>query len=462
VTARLPGSRHEVMRLAWPIGVSMMSFTLKGFVDMAMVGELGTDVLGAVGIGSVAAWVALTFPWGILRGQRPLVAQYLGAGHRERAFSFGAHAFYVAAAVGLLIMLFQQPLGDLFAIFAGSTDLPAEAVGHGRDYFQTRMAWSLPTLLTFAIAEYLRSLGKTRVPMVVDLLVHPLNILFNWMLIFGHLGLPALGAKGAALGTGLADVAGLLLLLFLAAPRKSARAGLRAEMRLRWERMREVVKVGLTGGVQFSIESASFLSITWIVGNAGQQALAVHNAGIQLIHLAMLPAVAVADAGSVLIGRYVGELKWDGVKRTLRSTLEVLVPFMAVMSVIFLVFGREMMSIFLKDDDPVRLKQALDLGRGVMIAAALWTTGDALQITFRFALRAAGDHHWVMWTGILCSWLLSLPLAWWVVFVIEGDVGQVWMVWAAEIFIGSGIFVWRWRSGAWMKKRLVEEDAGEA
>jgi Na+-driven multidrug efflux pump len=160
----------------------MMSFTMKGFIDMAMVGELGTDVLGAVGIGSVAAWVALTFPWGILRGQRPLVA--------------------------------------------GSTDLPTEAVGHGRDYFQTRMAWALPTLLTMAIAEYLRSVGKTRVPMVVDLLVHPLNVLFNWMLIFGHLGLPEMGAKGAALGTGLADVVGLLLLLFLAAPPKSARAAL--------------------------------------------------------------------------------------------------------------------------------------------------------------------------------------------------------------------------------------------
>ena len=60
--------------------------------------------------------------------------------------------------------------------------------------------------------------------------------------------------------------------------------------------------------------------------------------------------------------------------------------------------------------------------------------------------------------GILCSWLLSLPLAWWVVFVLKGDVAQVWLVWAAEIFIGSGIFVWRWRSGAWMRKRLVSDE----
>lgn len=452
-----PGSRGEVLRLAWPIGVSMLSFTLRGFIDMAMVGQLGTDVLGGVGIASIASWVALTVPWGILRGQRPLVAQYLGAGQKKRAFSFGVHAFYVAGAVGLLVLLFRAQLGAGFAAFTAQTELTAAGVAQGSDYFVTRMAWALPTLLTFAVAEYLRSVGQTRVPMVADLVVHPLNVVFNYMLIFGNFGLPAMGARGAALGTGISDLIGLLLILFLAAPRRNSYgAELRDAMRLRWARMKEVVKVGFTGGVQFSIESSSFLMVSWIIGHAGQQALAVHQAGIQIIHLAMLPAVAVADAGSVLIGRYVGSLQWDSVRRTLRSTLEVLVPFMALMSLVFLLFGREMVAVFLKDDDPLRLEQALNLGAGVMLAAALWTTGDALQITFRFALRATGDHHWVMWTGILCSWLLNFPLAWWVVFVLDGDVAQVWLMLAAEVFGGGAIFVWRWRSGAWMRKRLVE------
>ena len=454
MTAAQPGSRSEVLRLAWPIGVSMVSFTMKGFVDMAMVGQLGTDALGAVGIASVTAWLALTFPWGVLRGQRPLVSQYLGANQRERAFSFGAHAFYMAAFAGLLVMCSYRVLGAGFAAFAGSTELTAEAVAQARVYFETRMVWSLPMLLTFAVAEYMRSVGRTRVPMVVDLVVHPLNILFNWALIFGHLGMPALGVYGAALGTGLADTGGMLLLFYLARPSGGIAAG---ALKLRWDRMKEVLQVGFTGGIQFSLESASFLGVTWIVGHAGKQALAVHQAGIQLIHLSLLPAVAVADAGSVLIGRYVGELRWDEVKRTLRSTLQVLFPFMTGMGLLFLLRGRELASVFLHDDDPERLRTALDLGAGVMAAAALWQLADALQVTFRFSLRAVGDHHWVMWTGILCSWVLSIPLAWWVVFVLEGDVAMVWLLWGAELFVGSAIFVWRWRSGKWMSKRLVRE-----
>ncbi len=463
----LAGSRREVLHLAWPIGVSMMSFTLKGFIDMAMVGRLGTDALGAVGFASIATWFALCFPWGILRGQRPLVAQYIGARQPELAFSFGAHAFYLAFLSGLLLIVFGDWLVAVFGHFAADTALTSDAIAIGEDYYRLRLWWLMPTLLTFAIAEYLRSTGRTRMPMAVDLLAHPLNLLFNYALIFGHFGLPAMGARGAALGTGLADLCALLVIVWLARPR--TRLPLDA-LKLHFGRLKEVVSVGWTGGIQFSLENLSFLSITWIVGHTNQAALAVHQAGIQLIHLSLLPAVAIGDAGSVLIGRYVGELEWDAVKRTLRSTLEILIPFMGMMSLVFLLFGRPLSGIFLHDNDPVVLSTALDLGQGVMAAAALWQLGDALQVAFRFALRAAGDHHWVMWTGILCTWLLSIPLAWWVVFGwtldpssvepgVHGSVDKVWLVWSGEIFVGSAIFLWRWRSGAWMRRRLVQDGA---
>jgi MATE family multidrug resistance protein len=427
---------------------------MKGFIDTLMVGQLGTDALGAVGLASVATWFVLTFPWGILRGQRPLVSQYLGAGDRSLAFSFGVHACALALLSGVLLLLFATPIADAFEFAASHTELSSAGQGIGTDYFRVRLMWLLPTLLTFAIAEYIRSVGDTRVPMAVDLLVHPLNIALNYALIFGHWGAPQLGAHGAALGTGLADVCGLVLILFLSKPKHKLNS---ENLRLRWERMREVVKVGLTGGIQFSLENLSFLSITFIVGRTDTVALAVHNAGIQLVHLSLLPAVAIGDAGSVLIGKFVGEFEWDSVKRTVRSTLQIMIPFMMTMALIYLVFGRELAGIFLKDEDPVALNHALDLGKGVMAACALWQLGDAFQVAFRFALRAAGDHVWVMWTGILCTWLLSIPLALAVVYIFHGNVVHIWFTWAAEIFVGSGIFLARWHSGAWMKKRLVQD-----
>lgn len=459
------GSRTEVLRLAWPILVSMMSFSLKGFVDTVMVGHLGTNALGAVGIASVAVWAAVTFPWGTLRGQRPLVSQYLGAGQPEVAFSFGVHAIYLALGCGLLLFAFAGPLSSLVHRFVGSTTLDAEGVSIAQDYFATRLRWAAPLLCFFAIAEYLRSTSRTRLPMAIDLVSHPLNMLFNYGLIFGNFGLPALGARGAAIGTGLADSCALILLLWVLVSerRRSAApdwARLRAAMRFRASRIKEVAKVGLSGGLQFSFETFAFLAITWLVGQTGQEvALAVHQAGIQLIHLSLMPTIAVADAASVLIGRAVGARRWEEVSRTLRSALQIVLPFMGAMALLFLLAGRQLVGLIVRDEDPAALAMALQLGAGVMAAAALWQLGDALQVVFRFALRATGDHRWVMATGILCSWVLSLPLVAMVVFWFDGDVTDVWLVWAAEIFVGDAIFIWRWRSGAWRTRRLVQDNA---
>ncbi|MDP6963442.1 MAG: MATE family efflux transporter, partial [Planctomycetota bacterium] len=123
----------------------------------------------------------------------------------------------------------------------------------------------------------------------------------------------------------------------------------------------------------------------------------------------------------------------------------------------FVIFREQLSNMFIKNDDPVEFAKAIELSKGVLIAAAVWQIGDAIQIAYRFALRAAGDHVWVMWAGILCTWILSMPVAWVVVFVFNGDVADVWMAWNAEIFASSLFFVMRWRSGKWAQKRLVED-----
>ena len=93
------GSRRAVLRIAWPIGVSMISYTFKSFVDTLMVGQLGLDALAGVGFAGVLTWTLISFPFGALRGQRPLISQYLGAGDLQATRSFGVHAFYFALGI---------------------------------------------------------------------------------------------------------------------------------------------------------------------------------------------------------------------------------------------------------------------------------------------------------------------------------------------------------------------------
>ena len=198
----IDGSKTAVLRVAWPIGVSMVSYTLKGFVDMLMVGHLGMEALAGVGLAGILAWNLTAFPWGALRGQRPLVSQYLGAGDRAAALSFGIHAFYFALGASAFFFMFAGQLGDLARRLGESSNISLDSAIMAGEYLMLRMLWSAPMLLAMAVAEYLRSTERPRIPMAADLLAHPLNVAFNYVLIFGKFGAPAMGVRGAAIGTG--------------------------------------------------------------------------------------------------------------------------------------------------------------------------------------------------------------------------------------------------------------------
>ena len=326
-------SPRAVLRLAWPIGVSMISFALKGVVDMLMVGRLGPIALAGVGFAQIAAWMAFTFPWGMLRGQRPLVSQYHGAGDSQASFAFGVQGFYLGAIWGGLLFALAWIAKGFLEGVAGTTALDPEACSLAGEYLKWRLVFALPTILAFAVAEYQRSLERTRIPMLVDIVTHPLNVLFNWALIFGNLGLPALGAKGAAIGTGLADLCALAFLLWKVRPANPLPW---KALAFRWNRMKEVLSVGITGGVQFTLENLSFAVISYMVAFLGTLSVAVNQAGISLIHLSLMPAIAIGDGGSVLIGKFIGEKRWDEAARTLRSMLALLIPFMGAMGVVYL------------------------------------------------------------------------------------------------------------------------------
>jgi multidrug resistance protein, MATE family len=441
------GSRRQVFSMGWPIWVSMISVTIKGVVDMMMVGTLGTDELAGVGFAGIVVFNILCFGVGVLRGQKSLVSQYLGAKEPTEAFRYGVHAFYLSIIFGVACLGLAVLQDNFFVVFA-SPELSSRTIEAGSAYFNTRLAWGGSMFLILAIGEYLRATGRTQLPMFADLISQPINIFLNYALIFGHFGCPELGVMGAAIGTGIADLLAALIMLVIIRKPLSIQ-----QITLSWHHLKRAFEVGTASGVQFTLEIGSFTMITYFIGHLGTNDLAAHSATINIMHFSFMSAIALADGGSVLIGNYVGANRWKIVHRTLRSMIEITLPLMLGIGSIFFFFGEELIGLYI--DDPI----PIGIGTKLLVVASAWQVGDALQICIRFALRAAGDHNWVMWAGILTSWGLSVPAAAIAIWALDGNVVTVWWVWNFQVYICTVIFWKRWKNGIWKEKRLVTERA---
>ena len=440
------GSRREVLSMAWPIWISMISVTVKGTVDMMMVGSLGADELAGVGLAGILAFNVICFGMGVLRGQKALVSQYLGAGDTGESFRYGMHGFYLACIFAAICLAAAFSLSEPFLALAGGSELSQRAMAAGSDYFDMRLAWAGSMFLYLAAGEYLRATERTRMPMIADLVSQPLNILLNYALIFGHFGCPELGVAGAAIGTGLSDLASLALLLAL-----SWKTPSRKLLSLSPRRLWRALGVGSASGIQMVLEIGSFSLVTYFISILGTDDTAAHAATISILHFSFMSAIAIGDGGSVLVGKYVGALDWEAAERSLGSMLRLNILVMLACGAVFVLFGEGLMGLYLEETEPVAI------GKNLLIIAALWQLGDAFQISYRFALRAAGDHNWVMWTGILTAWLLTVPSSAFAIWFLEGDVVTVWWCWNLPMYFGAWLFRRRWKSGRWRELRLVED-----
>ena len=195
-----------VWQLAWPTIISYATHTLVRWADLIMVGPLGREALAAVGLGGQAFWLVQSIGLLVPTGLTALLARAVGAGDYDRADRVMRHAMWLAAMVGALTTLIGLPLASAAIRLYGVEE---QVVPLGAGYLVWLLAGNVPFVLTLVINASLRAAGDSRTPLVTGVIANVVNIFFNWILIYGHFGAPALGVRGAAMASSLAMVAQL-------------------------------------------------------------------------------------------------------------------------------------------------------------------------------------------------------------------------------------------------------------
>jgi len=419
----------ELTRLAWPICVSMLSYSAMTVADTAFVGAIGPAALAGVGLAGTLAFAVLVFGIGLLRGVKVVVSQAVGAGGRDQVQEVSAAGLWIALAMGAIVVALAQLIVLVVPMLAASE----QAGVYGADYFRVRMLAAPLVYIFCTTRETSYGLGNSRAPMVASLSANIVNISLDYVFIV-KLGF---GPSGAAWATVVATAleAGLLLWLSNAPGVRCLAKG------RRW--LGAVLRVGLATGAQFAIEVGAFTLLTILVAAMSETQMAGHQVALCVVHFAFLPIVALSEAASVMAGQAVGADDDELVPRIALYALGMAVVY-ALTCTLVLALGAPGIASFFGDDSGVR-KTATSL----LYVAAMFQLGDAFNIIARGMLRGTGD---VRVPAIICvsvSWLALPPVTWLLGYHFGMGAVGAWLGLTCEIVVVAAILWWRLWKGGW-------------
>ena len=420
---------RELLRLAWPITVSMVSFSMMTLTSTAFVAHIGADELAGVGLGGVVGFAFVCFGIGLLRGAKTLVSQAVGADRRDRIPELLGAAVALAIALGAMATLAGQLVAPLLAALSASP-----RAGHfAAQYLAIRSLGAILVLLYAALREARYGQGDTRAPMRASIAGNAVNISLDALLILGlHWGV-----KGAALATICGNATELSVLAW---PMRRALRGLV----VRRGAMRDVWAQGVPNGLQFVMEVGSFLILTVMVARMSAIDGAAHQMVLHLVNVSFLPAHALAEAAAVLVGQAVGANKDVLVSRVARRTIAIGASYAAVCVVVYATLGAMITDAMAAGDAALAARATM-----LVHVSLAFLVADAANVIARGVLRGASDVRYAAIVGIATSWFTTPPLAW--ALGIGCGLGAVggWIGLAVEIIVGASLFWLRVIRGGW-------------
>ena len=431
---------RELLRLAWPITVSMVSFSTMTLASTAFVAQVGSDELAGVGLAGVVGFALVCFGIGLLRGAKTLVSQAVGANRQGRIPELLGAALVIAVILGALATLAGHLVAPLLVRLSASP-----RAGHFAAQYLAIRSLGAPLVLVYAaLREASYGVGNSRAPMRASLAGNAVNIALDVVLIIGL----DWGVQGAAVATIAGNITETAMLAW---PMRKQLRGLvwrPAAARAVWAQ-------GVPNGLQFVMEVGSFLILTVLVARMSALDGAAHQMVLHLVNVSFLPAHALAESAAVLVGQAVGANKDHLVPGVARRALSIGAGYAALCCVLYAILGSSIANAMAAGDSALAARATM-----LVHVSLAFLVADAANVIARGVLRGASDVRYAAVVGIATSWFTTPPLAY--LFGVVLGLGAVggWIGLAVEIVVGALLFwlrVWRggWRPAAAAARREI-------
>ena len=431
------------LRLALPLIIAEVGWMSMGIVDTIMVGRLPDSAvaIGATGLGQSLYHSIAIFGGGLLLGLDTFVAHAYGREDLNDARLSLVNGLFLAFALTPILMLavsFWPPLMHRFGI-------SAELVEPMRPFLRALNWGTLPLLAYFALRRYLQAMNVVIPIMFALISSNVVNLVGDWALIYGHLGLPAMGITGSGWSTCVARIymAGVLAVTLLWVESKRSLPKWVGAVRIDLRRVSALLKLGAPAATQILLEIGAFSAATALVAKLGAVPLSGHEIALNCAALTFMVPLGISSAAAVRVGQQLGRKDPQGARRAGWSAILLGAGFMTCSGLVFVSIPTLIARLFSPDAMVIRT------GARLLLVAAAFQLFDGLQTVATGALRGAGDTKTPMLANFIAYWLIGLPVGYLLCFNLGWGAVGVWIgLCGGLMIIGSALLL------AWHRKTL--------
>lgn len=426
--------KHKaIMALSFPIIGGMISQNVVNIVDTAMVGQVGTSALASVGLGSFLNFFCSALVMGLAVGVQTQTARLRGAGEQQYALPLnGGLSLSTLISLPLcFLLIWQTP--NLMALVTESNTIAQE----GSVYLQARLIGMVALGANFAFRSYWSAVEKAHFYLFTLIVMHSSNILLNWVLIFGHWGMPAMGVEGAGYGTAISMWIGLVIHFFLAFKHALPFGFLKGlPSRKAWK---ELLTMSLPSGIERMFFALGMTIFMTLIGWIGEAELAASNIILNLFLVAILPAMGFGIASATFVAKAIGAKKYEELPMWKIAVSQWALGTLVFIGLCFYFFNHEIISLFTNDTMPS------ELASSALYLMVFFLPCEAFHMVTYQSLLGLADNRFVMFLTLGLQWLVVLPL----IYVLA--VSWSWgLMWAWGIHFGGRVlqllfYSLRWR-----------------
>ena len=416
---------RTLFALSAPVAAAQLGMMMMGVIDTMMVARVGLAQLAAVAVASTWAWSSGSLAQGIVQGMDPLVSQAHGRGDGEAAGLALQRGLVIAFATSIPLAALWIGTESILLAFGQEPDVAHLA----QVYMLARLPSAFGFNLFLAMRQYLAGRALTRPAMWVMFICNALNVFFNWVLIFGNLGFPALGLQGAGLATGLTNII-LPIVLWAWILKFKLHEGAWRKWDARsfsWPGYARYLALGLPVGFQLALEANAFTVAMMMVGWMGIAELGAHQIVMNLASLTFMMPLGVAIGAGARAGNLIGAADLPGLRVACRVAFFMGGGIMAFAAVVFIVFRNELPALYTPDIAAIALAATL------LPIAGAFQIADGVQVVGAGLLRGMGRPMAGAVVNLIGFYVIALPLAYTLAFPLKMGLTGIWWGLAAGL-----------------------------